>query len=89
MNYPSDSNIKSGTWTARLMTIFTTSYSDSPLDITFTVQNLSSPINSLYLNTPSGERKWFSDNGRYWKVTVNYVTTSGQTKYYSLNYSTS
>ncbi len=89
MNYPSEDNVKNKTWSVCSASINTSNYNESPLDIAFTIKNLSSPTNnSLYLNTSAGTTKWYYSNERYWKVQINYTTTSGQSKYYDMNYST-
>lgn len=75
-NFQSEEDKKNNQWSAECIWINTTS---SPLDISFAVENI---IPSSLSNPYHKKNDW------YWFVEIKYTTSSGQNKYFKLNYVT-
>lgn len=79
LNNQTQEDRKNGTWSAENVWINLSSYNEAHLDINFTVKNV---IPSSYVNPYHNYNQW------YWSVSVDYTNTSGQDKYFHLNYFT-
>lgn len=82
-NVQSSDERRRGAWSAKTIWIGT-SYLSSPLDISFTVENI---IPSHLRNHYWGSNH-HSDSHWYWNVTIDFTTSSGEEKYFRLNYFT-
>lgn len=79
-NYQSEEDKRNNKWSAKTIWISTSSNQNSPLDISFSVENI----------IPSNLRNiYHKDNHWYWYVEIEYTTSAGQNKYFKLNYVTS
>ncbi|MCH5175071.1 MAG: hypothetical protein J1F40_04235 [Prevotellaceae bacterium] len=87
MNYPLDKNIKNGAYGAATVWIDTWMYDGLPMDISFTVRNLSSPLTPIYLYTSLDSKKRFDDD-RVWFVEIDYQIKN-EYRYLKLYYSAS
>ncbi len=79
LNFRSEEEKRNKVWRSEDAWINLTSYNETPVDIAFNVRNvIPSNLSNIYY---PGE-KWF------WSVEIDYTTTTGQNKYFRLNYST-
>lgn len=80
LKFLSEEDKKNNKWSNENAWINLSSYNDTPIDLAFTVQNIiPSDYKNIYLQNP----QW------YWLIDIDYTTTSGQHKYFRLNYCTS
>lgn len=85
LNHPSDSEIKNNEWSSKGVWIRTADI-EEPLEVEFTIQNESSPLNSVLLNKSNGSQAYYYGN-KYWNLGFEYLTTWNKFKTYSINYS--
>ena len=77
--FVSEEDKRNNKWSAKTIWISTSSYQNSPLDISFSVENI---IPSNLSNIHHKNNDW------YWNVEIEYTTSAGQNKYFRLNYCT-